>query len=1389
MSPLRLAGPRRLRRGVALTAATATVAALLTALTVGAPAARADTAPASGTPATVAADALPTVQVDGVVWAQVIVGDTVYATGEFTSARPAGAAEGTQETTRSNILAYDLATGDLITSWAPSLNAQGLAIAASTDGSRIFVAGDFTQVSGANRYRMVALDATTGDVVSTFTPSFDARARALTVVDNTVYIGGIFTTASGQARTRLAAVNATSGALLSWAPSADAEVMALTAPPGTNKIIAGGRFDTLNGTSAVGTGALDATSGATLSWPANTVVHNSGTATAITSLTSDAAQVYGTGYTFGSGGNLEGSFAASSDTGQISWVNGCKGDSYDAAVAGDVLYTVSHAHDCGMIMGNPQTSPWTYQRAQAMTAYAAPDGRVNTYGNFPGVRASELLHWLPTLTGGSYTGQSQAAWDVAANGDYVVLGGEFPRVNGTAQQGLVRFAVRSTAPNDEGPRGYSDLDLTLDGITAGTVRASFKAAWDRDNQQLTYELLRGPKLSTATVVASRKADSTWWSRPTLALVDPAAPGGTTQSYRLRVTDPLGNSFVSPTLTESVPTGTSTAFGDYANTVLGDGATNYWRLGESSGTTGYNFAALDDLNVTSSATRGTAGAISGDPNTATTFPGTWWTVPAAGSTEQAGPQLFTEEAWFKTSTQSGGKIIGFGNSRTGSSSQYDRHVYMTDNGRLVFGVYQGGTITATSTDSYNDDAWHHVAAQAGPSGMKLYVDGALVAENTAATGAESFDGYWRIGGDRVSSGWPSSPSSSNFAGAIDEVATYPSALTAAQIEDHYQVGQGQVANQDPTASFTASTSSLTVSVDGSASSDPDGSIASYAWDFGDGATGTGATATHTYASAGTYTVTLTVTDDASGTGSTTRQVTVSESTDLAADAFGRTVSTGFGTADTGGAWDVSGAGTAFSVDGSTGRLSVPRGRSGTALLTGVSSDSTDVTNTYVVDQDVTGGGLYLGTIARSTSGGDYRVRVKLQSDGSVQIMAGKMTGGTNTVLGSRVTVAGLTYTTGTKLHVRVQATGTSPTTIRGRVWADGTTEPSTWQVSTTDSSSGLQAAGGVGIYAYLSGSATTTPVLIHTDDLEATDPSGANEPGNQDPTASFTASTSSLTVSVDGSASSDPDGSIASYAWDFGDGATGTGATATHTYASAGTYTVTLTVTDDASGTGSTTRQVTVSESTDLAADAFGRTVSTGFGTADTGGAWDVSGAGTAFSVDGSTGRLSVPRGRSGTALLTGVSSDSTDVTNTYVVDQDVTGGGLYLGTIARSTSGGDYRVRVKLQSDGSVQIMAGKMTGGTNTVLGSRVTVAGLTYTTGTKLHVRVQATGTSPTTIRGRVWADGTTEPSTWQVSTTDSSSGLQAAGGVGIYAYLSGSATTTPVLIHTDDLEATAA
>lgn len=514
------------------------------------PVALADTVPPSGTPATVSADALPTWQINGVVWSQVVVNNTVYATGSFTKARPPGvAAGGSGEVDALNIFAYDITTGNRVTTFNHSLNAQGRSIVASPDGTRIYVGGDFTTVDGVAHGHVARFNTATGSLDNSFTTNVDAKVRALSATASTVFIGGGYSRVNGTARLSLSAVNSLNGSLLPWAPRVDnGAVWSMVVAPDLSRVIVGGSFTTLNGQSAYGMGSLDASTGAVLPWAANQKIRDATSSGAITSLRTDGQQIYGSGYAYGAGSSFEGTFAANPTTGAITVVNDCHGDTYDVLPLGAVLYSVSHAHDCTPIGSFPDTSPRVrWQRAVAQTIAAT---RTNTgpdsYGwNYAGLPASTVLHWFPQLASGSYTGQSQAAWSLAGRGGYVVMGGEFPTVNGTSQQGLVRMAVSASAPNKRGPSYSTNPARPVPATTAtrtapGTVTVNFGTAWDYDNELLTYDVRRD-----GVAVNTRQIRTNFWTLPTQSFTDTGLVPGTTHYYQVRIKDPFGNTAWSP----------------------------------------------------------------------------------------------------------------------------------------------------------------------------------------------------------------------------------------------------------------------------------------------------------------------------------------------------------------------------------------------------------------------------------------------------------------------------------------------------------------------------------------------------------------------------------------------------------------------------------------------------------------------------------------------------------------------------------------------------------------------------------------------------------------------------------------------------------------------------
>jgi hypothetical protein len=181
---------------------------------------------------------------------------------------------------------------------------------------------------------------------------------------------------------------------------------------------------------------------------------------------------------------------------------------------------------------------------------------------------------------------------------------------------------------------------------------------------------------------------------------------------------------------------------------------------------------------------------GAVNSAYSFNGTSQYVSTTTLTASPGPQNFSISVWFKTSS-AGGKLVGFGSAKTGSSGSDDRHIYMSNSGQIYFGLFSGVIKTLNTTASYADGSWHHaVATESTTTGANLYVDGVLQATDATMTASQSFAGYWRVGYDNMIT-WTNAPTSYYFNGSLDDVVIYKSALTASQVYTLYGGGSAPV----------------------------------------------------------------------------------------------------------------------------------------------------------------------------------------------------------------------------------------------------------------------------------------------------------------------------------------------------------------------------------------------------------------------------------------------------------------------------------------------------------------------------------------------------------------------------------------------------------------------
>ena len=561
-----------------------------------------------------------------------------------------------------------------------------------------------------------------------------------------MYVGGSFSTANGVTHQHLAAFSA-ADTLLSSNPSTSASVTPNEPHSDRDRERHGAcarwlasdrgrQVRPLNADARTGLGAVDALTGADEPLASNPIA-DFGATSNLTSLTADATQVYGGGYYYTHGGNFEGRrdgpryrrhhLDEHLPRRQLRDVP----DGPGAVQRQPRTRVLRHRR----LLADHRADPGLHHFGAAETTY--PTGSLHpaiftvgggpTYYNFGGEPSGTQLDWYPTFTEGTYTGQSQAAWSVSGNSNYISYGGEFPTVNGTAQQGLVRFAISSIAPNKVGPAvTAAALAPTVVSQSAGTARVGWQAASDQDNSTLTYAVTRD---SSTTPIYTTTINSTFYDLPALSYVDKNLTPGSTHSYKVRVTDPFGNTVLSSATSVTI---SSTTVDPYTASVQASAPIAFWPLSEPAGSAlAYDYAGGADLTMGAHGTFGVAGpratavAFQGDP----TIPGTFtppstitdpvYSASTSGSLATAPPlATYSVEAWVQTTSTTGGMIAGDGLWQTNDSQIEDRVLYFDTNGDLRFGAYNNGPTDAglksaiTSPTPYNDGSWHYVVGTLG-----------------------------------------------------------------------------------------------------------------------------------------------------------------------------------------------------------------------------------------------------------------------------------------------------------------------------------------------------------------------------------------------------------------------------------------------------------------------------------------------------------------------------------------------------------------------------------------------------------------------------------------------------------------------------------------------------
>ncbi len=244
---------------------------------------------------------------------------------------------------------------------------------------------------------------------------------------------------------------------------------------------------------------------------------------------------------------------------------------------------------------------------------------------------------------------------------------------------------------------------------------------------------------------------------------------------------------------------------YSDEVLADSPISYWRLGEATGSTMTDVTAANNGSYTGGITLGQPGALPFDPNTAVTFNGTTGRASAPDSNSLDRTGAVTVELWVKRTKSAAYQVLvgkpGHGQSRF---ENYAIWFNTTNRAQAYFG---NGTTFVSPVSAVIDTNWHHIAATYDNAVARIYVDG--VQSGSASSTVALTPNQFPMNVARANA------NQYYLGGTLDEIAVYPTALSAARIQVHYAKAAADV---------TAPTITLTQPANGATTSDTTPSLA-------------------------------------------------------------------------------------------------------------------------------------------------------------------------------------------------------------------------------------------------------------------------------------------------------------------------------------------------------------------------------------------------------------------------------------------------------------------------------------------------------------------------------------------------------------------------------------